>query len=285
MDYRDEQTGELHGLLRGRSFTQDDAHVFCREGQLQEEVTKIYAIVKKFYETFNLPVELYFSKRDPAKPEAYAGTAEQWQEAEAALKRFIDSDSSIKVANEVEGEAAFYGPKLDFMAKDSLGRERQVATIQIDFAQPEGLGLAYVNEEGQEERPVMIHCAIMGSIERFLAVLLEHTEGKLPLWLSPEQLRVITLNDEKNILEMAESVVNDAKSKGIRVSLDPSNESVGKKIANAESLKIPYMVVIGAKEAESREVLARTRADLEDVPSWKPEELLDKITSDIASRI
>lgn len=283
MNYRDEQTGELNGLLRARSFTQDDAHVFCREDQILAETLKIWDIVERFYGVFGFDLSLRFSKRDPNTPQAYSGDETMWSRAEAELQKALDKHPHSKVEDGV-GEAAFYGPKLDFTATDSLGRKWQVATIQVDFAQPEGLGLTYVNENGEEQRPVMIHCAIMGSIERFLAVLLEHTEGKLPVWLAPEQLRIMTLNNDKDILEMAKIVVEKAKTGKIRVELDDSNESVGKKIANAESLKIPYMVVLGPKEVESKMMLARTRADLPDIQSCGIDELIKKLTDQIKDR-
>ena len=259
-NYRDEQTGELNGILRARAFTQDDAHVFCREEHILDEVLKIWDIVERFYGTFGFELSLRFSRRDPKTPEAYAGSNEVWERAEAELQKAIDK-KGVK-AKDGAGEAAFYGPKLDFIAHDSLGREWQVATIQLDFSQPEGLGLTYVNESGEEVRPVMIHCAIMGSIERFLAVFIEHTQGKFPVWLAPEQVRVIALNDEKPILKLAKDVVKKAKELEIRTELDDSNESVGKKIREAEVMKIPYTVVIGQKELESKKVVPRLRSDL-----------------------
>jgi threonyl-tRNA synthetase len=260
MNYRDEQTGELNGLLRARSFTQDDAHVFCREEDISQEVMNIWDVVERFYGTLGFDLSLRFSKRDSSTPDAYSGSDEQWQRAETELQKTIDQKGAK--ASDGAGDAAFYGPKLDFVAKDSLGREWQVATIQVDFAQPEGLGLSYTNTRGEDQQPVMIHCAIMGSIERFLAVYIEHTQGKFPVWLAPEQLCVAALNDDSNILKMAQDVVKKAKALGVRVSLDDSNESVGKKIRDAEVMKVPYVVVIGAKEVESNQVSPRVRSDL-----------------------
>ena len=285
MNYRDEHTGELNGLLRARSFTQDDAHVFCRENQIAEEGLKIWSIVQRFYGAFDLPLSLRFSKRDPKNPDAYAGTKEQWSRAEAELQKVVDSQKDMTVEEDGVGDAAFYGPKLDFIAKDNLGRQWQVATIQVDFAQPEGLGLTYTNESGKDERPVMIHCAIMGSIERFLAVLLEHTSGRFPLWLAPEQLRIITLNDEDKIQKMAEGLRADAKKLGLRVEFDSSNETVGKKIREAEVMKIPYTIVIGAKEVEYGKVSPRARADIKfDAEDIEVGEFLEKLSQDAEDR-
>ena len=284
MNYRDEQTGELNGLLRARSFTQDDAHIFCREEHIVEEVLKIWSIVERFYSAFDFKLRLRFSRRDPATPSAYAGNTKLWESAEAELNKAIKKHGQIKIEEGV-GDAAFYGPKLDFVAEDSLGRDWQVATIQLDFAQPEGLNLTYINEDNQDERPVMIHCAIMGSIERFLAVLIEHTEGKFPLWLAPEQLRIVTLNDEKSILNLAKDVVQKAKTLGIRVTLDDSNESVNKKIREAELMKVPYAVVIGPKEAKGGQITPRVRSDLK--ASAKPlpiDEFLEKLFQDAKAR-
>ncbi len=260
MCYRDEQTGELNGILRARVFAQDDSHVFCREKHILDEVLVIWDIIERFYKAFDFELSLRFSKRDPKELKSYAGSDENWEHAEAELQKAIDKKRVE--ATEGIGEAAFYGPKLDFMAIDSLGREWQVATIQIDFAQPEGLKLTYTNENSKEERPVMIHCAVMGSIERFLAVYLEHSDGKFPLWLAPEQLRVAALNDDKKVLKMVQEVLDKAKDLGIRAEKDDSNESVGKKIRDAETMKVPYTVVIGGKEVENGQVTPRVRGDL-----------------------
>ena len=282
-NYRDEQTGELNGLLRARSFTQDDAHVFCRESQVVEEFLKIWEIVEKFYKTFNFSLRLRLSSRDPMTPEAYAGKPEQWDKAEKELKEALEKHGAQNLEDGV-GDAAFYGPKLDFVAVDSLGRDWQVATIQIDFAQPEGLDLTYINEQGKTERPVMIHHAVMGSIERFLAVYIEHTSGRFPVWLAPEQVRIATLKDDPNILKMAKDVVENAKVLGIRAELDDSNESVAKKVAEAEKMKVPYTVVIGEKEVHSGRVTPRHRSDLPELPELTVNELLERLSQDAKSR-
>src|SRR3989338_7187514 len=190
----------------------------------------------------------------------------------------------MRVEEEGVGDAAFYGPKLDFMAKDSLGRQWQVATIQLDFAQPEGLDLTYANEEGELERPVMIHCAIMGSIERFLAILIEHTGGKFPVWLAPEQLRVASLNDEEPILNLAKNVVKKAKELGLRAGVDESNESVSKKIHDAQAQKVPYVLVIGGKEVETGKVTPRGRNDLGEQAEADIDEFLQKTAADAKAR-
>lgn len=283
MNYRDEQTGELNGLLRARSFTQDDAHVFCREKDIMQEVLNIWDVIERFYKAFDFELSLRFSKRDAKTPEAYAGSDGLWERAEAELQKVIDKKGAKNVSDGA-GDAAFYGPKLDFVAKDSLGREWQVATIQLDFAQPEGLELSYINETDKEERPVMIHCAVMGSIERFLGVYIEHTGGKFPLWLAPEQLRVITLNDDDKVQQMAKNVQAEAKKQGLRSEVDSTNETVGKKIRNSELMKVPYTVVIGAKEVESGKVTPRSRQDLPEISELGVGALINRLVKDAKDR-
>lgn len=283
MDYRDEQTGELNGLLRARSFTQDDAHVFCREDQILEETLKIWDTFERFYGAFGFDLSLRFSKRDPATPEAYSGDDKMWDKAEAELQKAIDQKGAKQVENGI-GEAAFYGPKLDFTATDSLGRKWQVATVQVDFAQPEGLSLTYVDEEGQERRPVMIHCAVMGSIERFLAVLIEHTEGKFPLWLAPEQLRIVTINQDEKVLDFADKLLRQANELGLRAHVDDSGETLSKKIRESEIMKVPYTVVIGGKEVESGRMKSRQRGDLPEIGELSTDELLQKLSQDAKDR-
>jgi threonyl-tRNA synthetase len=283
MNYRDEQTGELNGILRARSFSQDDSHVFCREEDIVQEVLNLWDVIERFYGTLDFGLSLRFSKRDPNTPDAYAGTPELWERAEVELQKAMDQKGA-KNEQEGIGDAAFYGPKLDFVAKDSLGREWQVATIQLDFAQPEGLELTYTNTHGDEQRPVMIHCAVMGSIERFLGVYIEHVNGNFPVWLAPEQLRIATLNDEPNILEMAKNVVKKSKEAGIRAELDDSNESVGKKVRDAEVMKVPYTVVIGGKEVESQLLSPRGRSDLSEISESSVDELLERLVKDDKAR-
>lgn len=256
MVYRDEQSGELGGLTRVLSITQDDSHVFCRHNQVKDEFFRIWDIVDTFYGTFGFSdMRVRLSFHDPAEMDKYLGTKEIWQNAEAALREI----ATERKANYFEalGEAAMYGPKLDFMAKDSLGREHQVATIQLDMNLPERFNLSCINEKGEKERIVMIHCAIMGSLERFTAVMLEHLGGNFPLWLSPEQVRVIPVADIHNAY--AAEVHHALKAVGIRTELDDSNESMGKKIRFAKQAKLPYFIVIGDKEVEAKNVTLEAR--------------------------
>lgn len=265
--YRDEQSGELTGLSRARSFTQDDAHVFCRMSQTKEEFLKIWEIVHAFYAAFNLSLRIRLSLRDPKQPEKYLGDQSRWKTAENILREI----ASEQKANTFEGigEAAFYGPKLDFMAKDSLGRECQVATIQLDMNMPDRFNLTCINEKGEKERIVMIHAAIMGSIERFLSILIEHTAGSFPFWLAPIQIAVLTINE--SVGSYVEKIVQELRDKDYRVSLDDRNETIGKKIREAELQKIPYILIVGNREAETGKVAVRERGkgDLGPMPLEK----------------
>jgi threonyl-tRNA synthetase len=256
--YRDEKTGELGGLNRVRAITQDDSHVFCRSDQIETEINILLAAANELYATVGMDLRVRLSYRDES--DAYLGAKELWASAQAQLKRAV-------IANELnyfeqEGEAAFYGPKIDFMATDALGREHQVATVQLDFVQPERFGLEYVDDQGNKQQPVMIHCALLGSIERFLAVYIEHTAGKFPVWLAPEQVRIITVNQEEVTIAFASDLQEKATALGLRTSVDNDNESVGKKIRSAEVWKVPYTVVIGQKEIETGEVMPRIRGDM-----------------------
>lgn len=257
-DYRDEKTGELGGLNRVRSITQDDSHVFCRQDQIEAEINNLLAAAHELYETVGMPLRVRLSYRDDT--DAYLGSAELWESAQAQLKNAV-------VANQLDyfeetGEAAFYGPKIDFMATDAIGREHQVATVQLDFVQPERFQLEYVAEDGSKQRPVMVHCALLGSIERFLSVYIEHTAGRFPVWAAPEQIRLITVNQEEATLAFAADLVRQAQKLDLRLTADNSNESVGKKIRAAEIAKIPYTVVVGEKEIASGEVVPRIRKDM-----------------------
>jgi threonyl-tRNA synthetase len=261
MVYRDEQTGELGGLSRVRSITQDDAHVFCRYGQVKVEALKIWDIIERFYAANNMSLAVRLSMRDPDAPEKYLGSPGAWDSTQDQLSELIHE----KVGDDFEkgiGEAAFYGPKIDFKAKDALGREYQVATIQLDFNQPEGFDLTCVNEQGENERIVMIHCAVAGSLERFMSILIEHTAGRFPVWLAPEQVRVITVNQTDELVSFAHKIEDEAKELGLRIFVDNNNDSVGKKIREAEKAKVPYTLVIGEKEVETGETTPRVRGDL-----------------------
>lgn len=244
--YRDEQSGELSGLSRVRAFAQDDAHVFCRISQTKEEIQKIWDIVHTFYGAFGMQLKLRLSLRDPAHPEKYLGNQEHWDKAEAILREVAGENNTEYY--EGLGEAAFYAPKLDFMAHDSLGRQWQVATIQLDVNMPERFDLTCINEKGEKERIVMIHAAIMGSIERFLSIMIEHLAGAFPMWLAPEQIRVATVADEYT--PFATELVQKLCDAGLRVELDDANEKVGKKIREAAMAKVPWTIVVGGKEAE-----------------------------------
>lgn len=253
--YRDEQSGELSGLSRVRAFSQDDAHVFCRMQDVKSEFLKVWDIVQSFYPSFGFELKVRLSTHDPEHMEKYLGTPETWTKAVDMLQEII-VEKGIN-AMEGVGEAAFYGPKLDFMAYDSLGRQWQVATIQLDMLQPERFDLTCVNESGEKERIVMIHAAIMGSLERFLSILIEHTAGAFPLWLSPVQVRVLPISEKHTAY--AETIQNALHQRGIRVETDSANESLGKKIRNAKMEKIPYVLVLGDQEMEQNTVSVESR--------------------------
>jgi len=252
--YRDEKTGQLSWLTRVRSITQDDGHLFCRIGQLKEEITTIVGIVKEFYTTMwminDYRVSLSVRGEDKSK---YLGADDNWIVAENALKE-ICTDLSLNY-KEMPGEAAFYWPKLDFQFKDAIGRERQLATIQVDFNQPERFDLSFVNEKGEKERPVVIHRAISWSLERFIWVMIEHFAGAFPVWLAPKQVAILPISDTFN--DYASEVKQQLTQNDIRVSLDDSSDSLNKKIRNAELIKVPYMLIIGEKEQTDQSVSVR----------------------------
>ncbi|MFM2381395.1 MAG: threonyl-tRNA synthetase [Candidatus Parcubacteria bacterium] len=255
MVYRDEQSGELGGLTRVLSITQDDSHVFCRHSQIKNEFFRVWDIIDTFYGKFGFKLRVRLSFHDPAEMGKYLGTKEIWDNAENALREIAKERNADYF--EAQGEAAMYGPKLDFMAKDSIGREHQVATIQLDMNLPERFDLSCINEKGEKERIVMMHCAIMGSIERFSAVLIEHLAGNFPLWLSPVQIAVIPVNEVHN--EYAQTIAQKLREVGVRVAIDTTNESMGKKIRAAKKEKLPYFVVIGDKEVAGGSVTLETR--------------------------
>ncbi|MBI4088693.1 threonine--tRNA ligase [Candidatus Kaiserbacteria bacterium] len=256
MCYRDEQSGELNGLSRTRAFTQDDAHAFCRESQVKEEFLKIWDIVEEFYGTFGFnPKKIRLSFHDPKHPEKYLGDKNRWKVAEDILSSIAKEKGAETIYG--MGEAAFYGPKLDFMAEDAHGRLWQVATIQLDMNMPERFGLTCINERGEKERIVMIHAAIMGSVERFLSVLIEHLGGAFPLWLSPVQAKVLSVSEKH--AEYAREVVAALRAANIRAEIDDTNESLGKKIRNAKQEKTPYLLVVGDKEVGAGTVSVESR--------------------------
>lgn len=258
MCYRDEQTGELHGLSRVRAFTQDDAHVFCRQSQIQEEFLKIWDIIDTFYSAVGFhDVTVRLSLHDPDNFSSYLGTPELWQQAEDSL-RAIAKERGVSYV-EQKGEAAFYGPKVDFVSKDSIGRQWQVATIQLDINMPERFDLFCVNEQGAKERVVMIHAAIMGSIERFLSICIEHHAGAFPVWFAPVQVSVLPVSTDKHA-DGARAIADRLRVAGIRVDLDATAETVGKKIRKHSQLKVPYILVVGDKELSGGEWQVRVRS-------------------------
>jgi threonyl-tRNA synthetase len=283
-DYRDEKTGELGGLSRVRSLTQDDSHAFCRRDQIEQEINSLLSAAHDFYATVGMRLRVRLSYRDDSS--AYLGSKELWESAQNQLKNAV-------IANDLEyyeqeGEAAFYGPKIDFMATDAIGREHQVATVQLDFVMPERFDLGYTNEEGNLAHPVMIHCALMGSIERFLSVYIEHTAGKFPVWLAPEQVRLITVNQEDTTVVFADKLAERAFELGLRLVVDNNNESVGKKIRAAELMKVPYVIVVGEKEITEERVMPRVRKDLmvqDSKPELSVEDFLKTVAHEAKSRV
>ena len=276
MVYRDEQAGELIGLGRVRSITQDDGHVFCTVDQIDQEVSNIVKVIQEFYTSLGMFADGKFwvslSVADPHKPENYLGNPENWKKAEAMLEN-VATQLNLPYKR-VEGEAAFYGPKLDFMFKDAIGRERQLATAQLDFVMPERFALSYTDNTGAKQTPVMIHRAIAGSLERFMAIMIEHFAGNFPLWLSPVQLAVIPVAESHN--EYAREVAEVLRQQNFRVELDDSNESMGKKIRNAKKERLPYFIVIGDKEVEGKTVTLESR-DSEGPVAIDIETLLEKL--------
>ncbi len=256
--YRDEKTGELGGLNRVRSITQDDSHVFCATDQIEDEISFLLESAQRFYQTVGMSLRVRLSYRDNSN--GYLGSQEIWQTSQLQLKNAVEKIDLEYF--EQEGEAAFYGPKIDFMATDALNREHQVATVQLDFVQPERFNLNYIDQNNDKKTPIMIHCALMGSIERFLAVYIEHTNGNFPVWNAPEQLRIITVNQDEKILKYVNQIIEMCHMGNIRFFLDNQSESVSKKIKQAELLKIPYVLVIGEKEFHEKVVLPRIRRDL-----------------------
>jgi len=255
MLYRDEKPGELNGLARVRSFSQDDCHIFCTETQVDREVDVALQMTKKIMETFGLKYRYRLSTRDLQHPEKYLGDPETWDRVEKWAVKIMERNSIPYY--DAPGEAAFYAPKMDLMATDALGREHQLSTVQIDYVQPERFGLKYTDQDGTEKTPVMLHRAILGSAERFMMIILEHFAGALPLWLSPVQVSVLPISDKT--MEYSKKITDELKKAGIRVELNVDADSLGKKIRNAEAEKIPYMLIIGEKEAEAKMISVRQR--------------------------
>ena len=275
--YRYEQSGELHGLTRVRGFTQDDAHLFCRPDQIKEEFCKVMDIIFIIFKALNFEnFEAQISLRDKVNREKYIGSEENWERAEQAI---IDACKEKGLLAIVEyGEAAFYGPKLDFMVKDALGRRWQLGTIQVDYNLPERFDLEYTGEDNKKHRPVMIHRAPFGSMERFVAVLIEHTAGKFPLWLTPDQVVILPISEKFN--DYAHRVAADLNAQDIRVQVDDRNEKIGRKIRDNELKRIPYMLIVGEKEAENGEVSVRKQG-AGDVGTVKVAEFAKMITDEV----
>jgi len=273
MCYRDEQTGELSGLSRLRAFTQDDSHIFCRPAQIKEEIGRAWEIVDAFYQKVGLSLHVRLSLHDPAHPEHYLGTPALWKETESELRKLAKEHKVT--GQEAVGEAAFYGPKIDFIGKDSLGREWQLATIQLDMNLPERFDLNCVDETGVKERIVMLHIAIMGSIERFLSIIIEHFAGAFPFWLAPVQIQVLPIGEEQN--EYASNIAKQLEDHDIRVEINEANETIGKKIREGELQKIPYLLIVGKKEVEGQTIAVRERGK-GDKGAMTIEEFFKKLT-------
>ena len=267
-DYRDEKTGELGGLNRVRSLTQDDSHIFCRTDQIEDEINNLLSAARELYGSIDMKLRVRLSYRD--KSDSYLGDLSLWDSAQNQLKSAVEKVGLDYF--EQEGEAAFYGPKIDFMATDAIGREHQVATVQLDFVQPQRFGLEYADADGNFTTPVMIHCALLGSIERFLSVFIEHTGGWFPFWAAPEQVRVLTIND--TVLEYVDKIttilsgitlMKPVRYNDVRFTIDSRNESLGKKIREATSMKIPVQLIVGPKDMEANEVSVRTQSGEEKI--------------------
>lgn len=276
-NYRDEKSGELHGLSRVRSLSQDDGHIFCQEKDVKQELASVVRMIKELYQTLHLEFYARLSYRDDS--DKFLGDDAHWTLAETAIAEVAKEESLETI--EGKGEAAFYGPKIDFLVKDSLGREWQCATVQLDFVQPERFGLEYVDSDGSKKRPVMIHKALLGSIERFLSVYIEHTAGAFPLWLSPVQVWILPISEAHQLY--AQEIFDTLKQSGIRAELRNENESLGKKIRESKVQKIPYVLVIGNQEVESKTVTLESR-DEGKIGSLSIEETLERLSKEIKEK-
>jgi threonyl-tRNA synthetase len=279
--YRYEQTGELHGLTRVRGFTQDDAHIFCTPDQVKEEIGKVIDLVLYIFKTLNFHDFLaQVSLRDPINREKYIGSDENWEKAELAIQE-VANEKGLRTVVEY-GEAAFYGPKLDFMVRDAIGRKWQLGTVQLDYNLPERFQLEYTGSDNQKHRPVMIHRAPFGSMERFVAILIEHCAGQFPLWLSPEQVRILPVSEKYN--EYAKKVANTLEISDIRALVDDTNEKVGKKIREAELAKVTYMLVVGETEMLANSVSARKKGE-GDLGVFSVEDFATMVNDEVANML
>jgi threonyl-tRNA synthetase len=277
--YRDERPGELSGLTRLRCFCQDDGHSFCREDQIKSEFENVLEAVKKTLVTYGMNYKIRLSLWDPEKPEKYLGSPEVWEESQKILENILD-ENKIEYENAV-GEAAIYGPKMDIITKDSLGREWQISTIQLDFIMPQRFNLTYTDTDGKEKTPVMIHRAIVGSPERFMGILIEHYSGAFPLWLSPVQVKIIPVRTNHN--EYAKEVFEMLRENSIRAELDDKDENLGTKVRDAKTNKIPYWIVIGDKEIEAGKITLESR-DSGQLGQMLKEELLAKLLEEVKNK-
>ncbi|MGH7141104.1 MAG: threonine--tRNA ligase [Minisyncoccia bacterium] len=277
--YRDEKAGELLGLSRVRSITQDDSHIFCTPEQLDQIYAEVLEVVKEFYSAIRMPLAIRLSFRDPKTPEKYLGDEKLWERAQHILTKTAD-EAGLEFF-EAEGEAAFYGPKIDFMATDSLGRQWQVATAQLDFVQPVRFEITYIDKDGSAKTPIMIHFAVAGSLERFLSVYIEHTGGNFPLWLSPVGAIVLPIGEKHQ--KYAKEIFEKLKSAGIRAELDDSGESLGKKIRSAKEMKIPYLLVIGDEEVNNGTATLESR-DAGKIGALLIEKIIEKLCEEISAR-
>lgn len=274
--HRHEKSGQLNGLFRVRCFTQDDAHIYCLESQIEEEVKGVIRLVDEIYSKFGFDFTIELSTR----PENSMGSDELWKVAEKALENVLNDLGKDYVLN--PGDGAFYGPKIDFHIRDCLGRDWQCGTIQLDFQMPERFDMTYIGEDGEKHRPVMLHRAIFGSIERFIGIITEHFAGAFPTWLAPVQVKVMAISD--NQLEYAKGVVEKLQEKGIRVELDDRQEKIGYKIREAQLQKIPYMLILGEKEVESQKVGVRSRKD-GDIGAMEIDEFVAKIEDEVENYV
>lgn len=279
--YRYEKSGELSGLTRVRGFTQDDAHIICTKDQVATELKRVIKFIRHIFHTFGFDnYQVYLSLRDPKDKKHYTGTDEGWDFAQTTLER-VAQEEQLDYIKE-EGEAAFYGPKLDYKIKDCMGREWQCSTLQFDFNLPERFKMSYINEKGEKEQPYMLHRALFGSFERFIGVLTEHYAGAFPVWLSPIQIKLLPVSSEKH-LDYAQQIYNSLNTENIRVEIDDSKESIGKKIRNAEQEKTPYILVLGDKEEQSNSVAVRKRGE-KDIQTLSFDEFLTQIKQVIANK-
>lgn len=277
--YRDERPGELSGLTRLRCFSQDDGHCFCREDQIEAEFRNVLSVIKEALTTYKLDYWIRLSLRDPKQPEKYLGDDATWNKAETTLRKLLEENNIAFEA--AEGEAAFYGPKMDIMAKDSIGRQWQISTIQLDLNMPVRFGLTYIDTDGTQKHPVMIHRALIGSPERFMGILIEHYAGAFPLWLAPVQVLLASVSDTHN--EGAKKIALEMESHGIRVIVDDSSETMGKKVRNAAGQKIPYVIVVGDREVAGEEWTVRVRGQEEQIKMSK-DAFVNKVIEEIREK-